>query len=258
MNADESRRRIRAHLLASADVKQRMADSCLNDVFAGVELIVAAFDRGGKLMLCGNGGSAADSQHIAAEFTNRLRPELERPALPALALTTDTSFLTAHANDSCFESVFERQIEALGHPGDVLVAISSSGNSENVIRAVHACRLRGIKTIGLLGRKGGQLGSLVDVPIIVPSENTQHVQETHIAVGHIIADLVESVLLERPLTKFRLNDAEVRRPSREAEADCGDSLPMSTAFGDSAEWSRAPAVNGSRRLATESRSSTET
>ena len=184
-------------------------------------------------MLCGNGGSAADSQHIAAEFTNRLRPDLQRAALPALsALTTDTSFLTSHANDFCFENVFQRQIEALGRPGDVLVAISSSGNSENVIRAARACRARGITTIGLLGRRGGHLGSLVDVPIIVPSDNTQHVQETHIALGHIIAELVERALFERPLTTSKLKAVDAREPVHEAEPDGSGGRPLSTSFRD--------------------------
>jgi len=211
MNADESRRRIRAHLLASANVKQSMADTCLDGILAGAETILAAFCAGGKLMLCGNGGSAADSQHIAAEFTNRLRPELRRMALPALALTTDTSFLTSHANDVCFESVFQRQVEALGREGDTLLAISSSGNSENVMRAVQACERRGISTIGLLGMQGGHLRSMVDVPIIVPSDSTQHVQEAHIAIGHIIADLVESALFDGPMTTARAAQRESAR-----------------------------------------------
>jgi D-sedoheptulose 7-phosphate isomerase len=197
MNRSEAGQRVRAHLLASAEVKQCLAESHLDTVLAVAEMVASTLRSGKKLMLCGNGGSAADSQHIAAEFTNRLRAEWRRPALAAVALTTDTTFLTSHANDYGFEYVFQRQIEALGRAGDVLVAISTSGNSKNVIRAVQACRSRGIKTVGLLGAKGGRLRSLVDLPLIVPSDNTQHIQEAHIALGHIIADLVEGALFER-------------------------------------------------------------
>lgn len=200
MNPDEARCRARTHLLASADVKRRVAEDCLGGIVVAAEIVAAALSSGGKLMLCGNGGSAADSQHIAAEFTNRLTAEVRRPALAALALTTDTSFLTSHANDFAFESIFQRQIEALGRAGDVLVAISTSGSSENVVCAVRACRARGIRTIGLLGGTGGQLRSLVDVPLVVPSHNSQHIQEAHIAIGHVICDLVENALFNRSTT----------------------------------------------------------
>ncbi len=145
-------------------------------------------------MLCGNGGSAADSQHLAAEFTSRLRSSLERPPIAALALTTDTSFLTARANDYEFAEVFERLVEGLGHSSDVLIAISTSGNSENVVRAVHRCRAKDILTVGMLGGSGGELAGLVDIPIIVPSDNTQYIQESHIAIGHIVCELVEETL----------------------------------------------------------------
>jgi D-sedoheptulose 7-phosphate isomerase len=191
MNTTDARERARAHLLASAEVKRRIAETCLDEIVAGAEMIAQSLQAGGKVMLCGNGGSAADSQHIAAEFTNRLRAELERPALAALALTTDTSFLTSNANDYGFEHVFGRQVEALGREGDVLIGISTSGNSENVMRAVKFCRGRSIKTIGLLGGNGGQLRELVDLAIVVPSTNTQRIQEGHITVGHILCDLVE-------------------------------------------------------------------
>jgi len=190
----EARKCVQTHLLASAEVKQRVANACLDDIIAAAEMIVETMQAGGKIMLCGNGGSAADSQHIAAEFTNRLSTALERPALAALALTTDTSFLTANANDYGFEHVFERQVEALGKKGDVLVGISTSGNSQNVIRAVRLCRQRGIRTIGLLGGDGGQLRVLVDLAIVVPSNNTQYIQEAHIAIGHIMCELVEKSL----------------------------------------------------------------
>jgi len=187
--------RARAHLLASAEVKRRIAETCLEEIVAAAEMIAQALRAGGKVMLCGNGGSAADCQHIAAEFMNVLHQDFQRPALAAIALTTDTSFLTANANDFGFEHIFERQVEALGRGGDVLIGISTSGNSRNVVRAVRLCRERGIKTIGLLGGNGGQLRHMVDLAIIVPSTNTQHIQEGHIAIGHILCALVEKALI---------------------------------------------------------------
>lgn len=147
---------------------------------------------GKKLMICGNGGSAADAQHIAAEFVNKLN--VDRRALPALALTTDTSILTANANDYGFKHVFERQIEAFGRSGDVLLAISTSGNSENVLLAVNKSKDKGISTIGLTGGSGGELARTTDKPIIVPSDKTQHIQEAHIVIGHILCELVEKEL----------------------------------------------------------------
>ncbi|MBM4431815.1 MAG: SIS domain-containing protein [Chloroflexi bacterium] len=196
MDPRRARERARAHLLVSAEVKRRIAETCLDEILAAAEMIAGALRAEGKVMLCGNGGSAADSQHIAAEFTNRLSADLERPALAALALTTDTSFLTANANDYGFEHVFERQVEAVGREGDVLIGISTSGNSQNVVRAVRFCRGRGIKTIGLLGGDGGQLRALVDLAIVVPSTSPQHVQEGHIAIGHIVCELVERTLFD--------------------------------------------------------------
>ena len=188
------RERAKQHLTESAETKQAIAKECLDEILAAAQMIAQALRAGGKVMLCGNGGSAADSQHIAAEFTNRLSADFERPALSALALTTDTSFLTSNANDYGFEYVFERQVEALGRQGDVLIAISTSGKSQNVVRAVQLCQKRGIKTIGMIGAGGGTLRNLVDVVIMVPSKNTQYIQEGHIAIGHIICDLVEQQL----------------------------------------------------------------
>lgn len=185
---------VHAHMVASAAVKAAIAATCGEPVLAAATAIARALDAGGKIMLCGNGGSAADCQHLAAEFTNRLRPEFERPALAALALTVDTSFLTANANDHGFEQVFARQVEALGRPGDVLVAISTSGNSANVLRAVTLARERRIRTIGLTGGSGGRLAAAVDLAIVVPSASLQHVQEGHIAIGHVVVDLVERML----------------------------------------------------------------
>lgn len=151
-----------------------------------------ALQRGNKIIFCGNGGSAADAQHLAAELIGRY--QLERAPLAALALTVDTSALTAIANDYSFDEVFARQLRGIGREGDVLVAISTSGNSKNVIRAVEAARENGIKTVGLTGRSGGQMRQLCDVCICVPSDRTNHIQEMHIAVGHVICGEVESKL----------------------------------------------------------------
>ena len=185
--------RVRNHLVESAAVKRALAESSAEIIARAAEQIAARIASGGKLMLCGNGGSAADSQHIAAEFTSRLGP-FERPGIPALALTTDTSFLTARANDYGFDGVFERLVDALAQPDDVLIGISTSGGSRNIVRAVKRAREKGVFTIGLLGGTGGALASLVDQPILVPSTSTQHIQESHIAIGHILCHLVEEFL----------------------------------------------------------------
>ena len=185
--------RARLHLEASIDVTRRTVDECLPSIVAAVDLVAATFRAGGKLMLCGNGGSAADCQHMAAELVSRLTMAYERPGLPALALTTDTSFLTAFTNDINYEDVFARQVQALGKAGDVLLGISTSGNSTNVVRAVEQARTQGIHTIGLLG-SGGALPAMVDVAIRVPSSSTMLVQETHLAIEHVICELVEREL----------------------------------------------------------------
>ena len=182
--------RVRAHLLDSAQVKQQMVETCAESIVAAANLIAESFRSGGKVLLCGNGGSAADCQHMAAEFVGRLTTDFERPGLPAVALTTDTSFLTAFANDYGFEAVFERQVQALGRPGDVLIGISTSGSSINVIRAVEATQAADMGTIVLTGT-GGRLAGIADVAISVPSANSQHIQEAHLAVEHILCDLVE-------------------------------------------------------------------
>ena len=153
------------------------------------KLISSTFSSGGKVLICGNGGSAADAQHIAAEFVGRY--ETERIALPAIALTTDTSALTALANDYDFERIFARQVEALGREGDCLIAISTSGNSPNVLAAVMAARSRDIKIIGFTGAHGKRLAGLSDIAIMVPSERTARIQEGHITAGHIICELID-------------------------------------------------------------------
>ena len=154
------------------------------------ELIYRTLEKNGKILICGNGGSAADAQHIAAEFVGRY--ETERKALAAIALTTDTSALTALANDYNFERVFSRQVEALAQPGDLLIAISTSGNSPNVISAVTAARQIGCKTLGMTGAKGKKLASMCDECLIVPAERTARIQETHITVAHIWCEIVDA------------------------------------------------------------------
>ncbi len=182
---------ISSQLEESAETKRRTIQSCLTPVKKAVELIVGSIRNRGKLILCGNGGSAADAQHLAAEMVIQLSHEFKRPGLPALALTTDSSILTAGGNDISFDHIFSRQIEALGHPEDVLLAISTSGNSINILNALAAAKEKRIKSIGFLGGNGGKCKDLVTIPIIVPSDNTQRIQEVHITLGHIIIELIE-------------------------------------------------------------------
>jgi D-sedoheptulose 7-phosphate isomerase len=184
---------IRAHLEASAAVTLRAAAECAAVIAQAADLIAAALSAGGKLLLCGNGGSAANCQHLAAEFVNVLDRRRPRPALPAITLTTDTSLLTAIANDRGFDQVFERQVEALGRRGDVLLAITTGGSSPNVIRALGQARRQGLVTIVLTGAGSGEAAQLADVVIRVPSENTQNIQETHLAVGHILCGMLEQL-----------------------------------------------------------------
>ena len=189
---------VRAYLQESAALKARAAESCATDVSRAAGIIAEALRQGGKVLLCGNGGSAADCQHMAAEFVSRLSKEFDRPALAALALTTDTSLLTAYTNDVAFDGVFARQVEALGRPGDVLIGISTSGNSRNVVRAAEQAKSGRLSVIALTG-VGGTLTDLADVAIRVPSTSTQHVQETHIAIEHVMCHLVERYLFGEPL-----------------------------------------------------------
>jgi D-sedoheptulose 7-phosphate isomerase len=184
----------REHLLASAEVKRRYAETSAADLISVARLVAGCFSGGGKLMLCGNGGSAADCQHIAAEFTSILKQTFNRRALPAIALTTDSSFLTARGNDYGFDSVFSRQVEALGKPGDVLMGSSTSGNAKNVLLAMETARRIGIRTVGLTGSGGGKLAGAVDHCLRVPADATAHIQECHIAMGHIIVAIVEKYL----------------------------------------------------------------
>lgn len=181
----------RKHLLGSADIKRQAAESCSVDIAAAAEMIAKSMSAGGKLLLCGNGGSAADAQHIAAEFVSVLNQDFPRAALAAIALTTDTSFLTASANDFGFDNIFARQVEALGRPGDVLLGISTSGKSANVLRAITRARELGLHTVGFTGAMETELVRLVDVAVCAPSTSVQHIQETHIALAHVMVALVE-------------------------------------------------------------------
>ncbi len=185
---------INESLTQSSETKLKIINQCSDDILSASELIVNAFKNGNKLLLCGNGGSAADCQHIAAELVIRMSHKIKRPALPAIALTTDTSYLTAAGNDIGFENVFARGVEGLGFNGDILLAISTSGNSKNIVKAVQKAKSKEMKTIGFLGGDGGKLKSLVDLPIIIPSSNVQRIQEGHITVAHIICEIIEEEL----------------------------------------------------------------
>ena len=194
MNAE----RVRAYLEEMADTAHRAAEACAEDVARAAELLVNALLDGGRILLCGNGGSAADSQHLAAEFVSTLTVDNRRPAIPALALTTDTSILTAIANDFGFEGVFARQVEALGRAGDVLIGISTSGDSANVTRAFEQAQSQELRTIALTGETGGMLAPMADVAIRVPSSETSHIQECHIGIGQLLAFMVEDMLYPKP------------------------------------------------------------
>ncbi len=189
----------RAYLLASASVKRETAELCVPAIVAAARILVDALRRGGKILICGNGGSAADSQHLAAEFVSVLDKNRRRPALSALALTTDTSILTAVANDFGYAGVFARQVEALGRPGDVLVGISTSGNSDNVLEAMEMAARRQIRTIVLTGAAPGRIGRLAELAVPVPSTEVQHIQEAHLAVEHLLCLLTEIALFEEAL-----------------------------------------------------------
>jgi D-sedoheptulose 7-phosphate isomerase len=178
----------------SAETKQKILQHCKDDILRAVDILTNTFKNNNKLLLCGNGGSAADCQHIATELVIRLSHHINRPALPAIALTTDSSNLTAGGNDIGFDNIFARSVEGLGNKGDVLLAISTSGNSENIIRAVKKAKEKRMKIISLLGGSGGKLKDIVDLPVIIPSSNVQRIQEGHITVAHIICELVEEEL----------------------------------------------------------------
>jgi D-sedoheptulose 7-phosphate isomerase len=191
---------IMRELRESASLKVHVAETQGTSIQAMIECIWESMQQGGKLLICGNGGSAADAQHLATECMVRL--EAERAPLPAIALTTDTSLLTAAGNDYGFETIFARQVAGLGRPGDVLLAISTSGNSPNVVCAVEEAHRRGLRTLGLLGRDGGRLKDMVHIALVVPSSNTQRIQEVHITIGHILCGTLERRMLSTPLTIY--------------------------------------------------------
>ena len=184
--------RVRAIFEESARVKRAFAAEAADAVARAAEIVAGSFRNGGRVLLFGNGGSASDAQHLAAEWCGRL--SRERAPLPALALTANTSDLTALGNDYGFDRVFARLVEAHGRAGDVAIAISTSGNSPNVLAAVVAARAGGLHTIALAGRDGGKLAPLVDLALVVPSDDTQRIQESHIAIGHALVELVDAAL----------------------------------------------------------------
>ncbi len=188
--------RIQQQFFDSADLKYAAAEMLARPIAQAVTAVVGCITGGGKVLACGNGGSASDAQHFAAEFVGRF--ERERPGLAAIALTTDTSIITAIGNDYSFEAIFAKQIEALGAPGDVLIAISTSGNSGNVVAAVHAAHAKEMSVVALTGRGGGKLRELLldtDVHICVPHDRTARIQEVHILSLHCLCDAVDNQLL---------------------------------------------------------------
>ncbi len=191
MGSDRSER-VRRSLRESISVKTELLENSAEEIARAAETLIRCFQGGGKVLTLGNGGSASDAQHLAAEWVGRFRND--RAALPAIALTANTSDLTAIGNDYGFEKVFSRLVEAHGRKGDVALVLSTSGNSPNVLEAVAAAKERGIETVALSGRGGGKLAAAADISIVVPSEDTARIQESHIAIGHIFCELIEEAL----------------------------------------------------------------
>lgn len=188
--------RVRDHFAESIATKQTSADALAESIAAAGQVMSDALLSDGKILSCGNGGSAADAQHFSSELLNRF--EMERPGLPAMALTTDASTLTSISNDYSYEEIFSKQVRALGKPQDVLLGISTSGNSENVIRAIAAAHERGMKVVALSGRDGGRMADMFaegDVEIRVPAMRTARIQEVHLVVIHCLCDLIDTTLL---------------------------------------------------------------
>lgn len=176
----------------SSEVKTRFLKENLPKLLDAIKLVSHTFKAGNKLFFFGNGGSAADAQHLAAEFVNRY--VMDRPPLPAIALTTDTSILTSVSNDLSFNEIFAKQLRALGKEGDVAIGISTSGNSPNIIKAFEVAKEMGMKTVALTGNDGGALAKMADFPLVVPSTSTPRIQEAHILIGHILCEMVEHYL----------------------------------------------------------------
>src|SRR5258705_8272750 len=192
MNSEAALEHVTNSLKEGADLRNKLARQCGPAIVEGAAMLAECLEAGGKLLFFGNGGSAADAQHLAAEFVGRF--VRERVGLPAIALTTDSSILTAVGNDYGFEQIFSRQIQALARPGDVAVAITTSGNSPNVIEGVKAAKKYNLKTIGLSGKDGGLLAKEADVAITIASTSTARIQECHIGVGHLLCQLTEEDL----------------------------------------------------------------
>ena len=192
MNREKALQEVLNSFRTGTDLRNQVARDCGENIVDAAMLMARCLRGGGKLLLFGNGGSAADAQHLAAEFVGRFR--IERQALPAIALTTDSSILTAVGNDYGFDQIFARQVQALGRPGDVAIGISTSGNSPNVNSAITQAAKQELKTIGLAGKDGGSLAKCVDISITVASTNVAMIQECHITIGHILCELVENEL----------------------------------------------------------------
>ena len=190
---DTLRQNIIQSLREGAELRLRLIEQCSELVIKSAECVYSSIQRGGKLLVFGNGGSAADAQHLAGEFVGRFTRD--RAPLPAIALTTDTSAITAIGNDYGYDQVFARQVTALGNPPDVVIAISTSGRSENVIKGVRAASDKKLTTIAFLGGDGGPLAKMVDIPIIVPSTSTPRIQECHLTLEHIMCEVIECLLL---------------------------------------------------------------
>lgn len=186
---------IKNQILESAKIKNEMVKNGLESIEKAAQLLIESIKDGGKILWCGNGGSAADAQHLATELMGGMSDH-DRMPIPSIALTTDSSFITAWSNDTDFDSIFSRQVQGLGEKGDVLVGISTSGNSENIINALKQAKFKKLKTIAFAGKTGGSLDGIADVTIKVPSDNTQRIQESHIMIGQILCSLIELSILK--------------------------------------------------------------
>ena len=187
---------IKNQILDSIKIKNKIVVNGLGQIEKAAEILIDCTNNGGKILWCGNGGSAGDAQHLATELMGGMTDHDRKP-IPSIALTTDSSFLTAWSNDTDFDSIFSRQIQGLGEEADVLVGISTSGNSKNVINALKQAKYKNLKTISLTGKTGGDLYGVADVTIKVPSNNTQRIQESHIMIGQILCSLLESYLVKK-------------------------------------------------------------
>ena len=186
---------IQNQILESAKIKNKMVQNGIESIEKAAQLLIESIKAGGKILFCGNGGSAADAQHLATELMGGMSDH-DRMPIPSIALTTDSSFITAWSNDTDFDSIFSRQVQGLGAEGDVLIGISTSGNTENVINALKQAKYKNLKTIAFTGKTGGNLDGIADITIKVPSDNTQRIQESHIMIGQILCSLIELSILQ--------------------------------------------------------------